>query len=704
MKKVILALFVCLAIFSKAWSADTPATRNLMPVPAEVTWKDGSLKIDADFNVAVKGDSEPRVENAVKRFTERLGKRTHLALSSAAKDSKTSLSITFEDKGLPVQSVKEDESYTLTVTSKQAVLSAPNPLGILHGLQTLLQLVEKQGDAYVLPAVTIHDKPRFAWRGLLIDVCRHFHTVEVLKHNLDGLEEAKMNVFHWHLSEDQGIRVESKKFPKLQELGSDGKFYTQEDIKEVVAYARDRGIRVVPEFDIPGHSTALVTAYPELASAPGPYTIERKFGIFDPALDPTNEAVYAFLKDFIAEMAALFPDDYFHIGGDEVSGKQWNENAKIQAFMFKHHFKTNDELQTYFNGRILPFITESGKKMVGWDEILTPGLPKTAVVHSWRGIDSVIESGKKGYDTILSNGLYLNHQLAAAVYYAVDPLPATTSLTPEQASHVLGGEDCMWSEYVTDETMDSRIWPRTLAVAERFWSDGSVKDAEDMYRRMNAESVRLEEVGLVHRSNYLPMLDRLVGKDGESALKVLADVVQPQKYYLRPRYRAFTSLMPLTRLADAARPETETARLFRNKVNKFLANAPEIGDSAPLVSDLELWKGNHKKLLPFLEKSDESMEMASRSEDLSTSAQFGLEAVKYLKSGKPAPAAWQEKAKEALDRAQIPHVEVDLKVVDPIRKLVLAVEQLDKLKEMKADEWNKSLDEQVLIINPEPKR
>ncbi len=697
MKNVTLFLTAFFLIFSQAWSADAPTTRNLMPVPAEVVWAEGAMTIGSDFNVGVKGPSEPRVQDAVKRFVDRLSKRTGLTLTNTPKDDKPSLVITFDQKGLPVQSVKEDESYSLTVTPEGIELSANNPLGVLHGLQTLLQLVEKQKDQYVIPAVAIHDKPRFAWRGLLIDVGRHWMPVEVIKRNLDGLEEAKMNVLHWHLSEDQGFRVESKIFPKLQELGSDGNFYTQDQIKDIITYARNRGIRVVPEFDMPGHSTALLTAYPELGSGPGPYTIERKFGVFDPSMDPSNEAVYTFLGKFIHEMAGLFPDEYFHIGGDEVSGKEWNANNDIQRFMYKHHLKTNEDLQTYFNSRILPILTKNHKKMEGWDEILTPGLPKTIIIQSWRGLDSLNKATQEGYDAILSKNYYLDLQQPAAFHYANDPIPADSKFTPAQISHILGGECCMWSEHVTSETIDSRVWPRTLAIAERLWSPSSVKDVDDMYRRLNVENLRLDELGLMSNSNYLDMLEKLVGKDGVNSLKILADVSEPLKNYQRHRARAYTSLLSFNRFVDATRPESETARLFSKDVDQLLETAPNWGDTQAIADMLKLWAGNHKVLAPYLEKSDTAIEVASQSEDLSTAAQYGLEALKFLKSGQQAPKDWQDKAKPALMRALKPHADITLAVVVPICKLALAASELDKLKDMKPTDWNKSLNDQMKV-------
>ena len=670
---------------------------NMIPLPAEITWQEGKLPLNASFRLTITGINEPRVEAGAKRFTDRIAKRTGNLTGST--DGPT-LTIECKAKGLSIQSVREDESYDLTVTPKGVSFSAANPLGTLHGLETLLQLVEKGDQGYSIPCVAIHDKPRFPWRGLLIDVCRHWMPVEVIKRNLDGLAEAKMNVFHWHLSENQGFRVESKLYPKLQEMGSDGNFYTQEQIKEIIVYARDRGIRGVPEFDIPGHTTAWFVGYPGLAAAPGPYEIERKFGVFDPAMDPSKDEVYKFLDGFIGEMAGLFPDEYFHIGGDEVNGKQWNQNPEIQRFMARQGLKTNEDLQAYFNQRLEKILAKHHKKMMGWDEVLSPDIPKDILVQSWRGAEGLADAAKKGYDTILSNGYYLDLALPASVHYAVDPIPAKNDLTPAQKSHILGGEACMWSEFVRPETVDSRIWPRTLAVAERLWSPLSVQDLDDLYRRMEAESPHLEELGLTHRSNYLPMLKRLSGDLDVKPLKILADVVEPLKHYQRHRWGAYNSDYPLDRLADAARPESDTARSFRNSVDSYLKKVPSFGDFGDLIAPLESWKENHKALEPLLQKSDLLVDVLPQSQDLSSAAQVGLEAIHYLKTSQQAPASWQEKVKQILDRAQEYHAEVQIAVIPAIRKLVLAAGQLDKLKGMSVTDWNKSLDDQVESSKP----
>src|SRR5262249_16772396 len=233
------------------------------------------------------------------------------------------------------------------------------------------------------PAVTIEDRPRFPWRGLRIDVSRHFMPVDAIKRNLDGMEAVKLNVLHWHLSDDQGFRVEGKRFPKLQQMSSDGQYYTQEQIKDVIAYARDRGIRVVPEFDVPGHTTSWFVAYPELASASGRYEIWRRFGVNDPVMDPSRDHTYHFLDNFVGEMSRLFLDEYFHVGGDEVSGKQWEASPQIRKFKHRHHLSNRHDLQAYFNQRLHAIVKEHKKIMVGWDEILQAGRPKEGGGQSW---------------------------------------------------------------------------------------------------------------------------------------------------------------------------------------------------------------------------------------------------------------------------------------------------------------------------------
>jgi hexosaminidase len=477
-------------------------------------------------------------------------------------------------------------------------------------------------------------------------------------------------VLHLHLSDDQGFRVESKRYPRLQELGSDGHYFTQAQIAELIAYARDRGIRVIPEMDMPGHSTSWFVGYPELASGPGPFQIERKWGIFNPTLDPTREETYTFLDGLIGEIAALFPDEYFHVGGDEVNGVQWNTNATIVAFKKAQGMKDNAGLQMYFNRRLMPIVQKHGKKMIGWDEIFNPELPKDIVVHSWRGPESLAQAARLGYMSILSHGYYLDHALAPADYYQVDPLAgAAASLTPEQASRILGGEACMWSEFVTPENIDSRIWPSAAAVAERLWSPPEVLDVNSMYQRLDVVSRDIERVGVTNHSNYTLMLERLAGTRSPATLKVLADVVEPVKAYAREAAHEYTSLTPYNRLVDAARPESEVARLFASRVEHLPANRDAVR------KQLIAWRDSRENLLPILQQSALLEEDIPLEEDLSAVAKAGLEALDYLDSGDAAPKAWVKEQTVLLNLAAKPHAELLLMIVEPVRKLVAAAER-----------------------------
>ena len=439
----------------------------------------------------------------------------------------------------------------------------------------------------------------------MLDVSRHWMPLPVVLRNLDAMAAVKFNVFHWHLSDDQGFRVESKLFPKLQELGSDGKFYTQDEIRRVIAYARNLGIRVVPEFDIPGHTTCWFVGYPELASAPGPFHIERRFGIFEPTLDVTSEKVYTFLDGLLGEMAGLFPDPYFHIGGDEVLDREWRENPAIQAFCAKNGIKNSLELHAYFNRRVQQILTKHGKKMIGWDEVLAPGLTNDVVIQSWRGQKSLGDAAQKGYRGILSFGYYLDHMNTAAFHYQVDPLGAEAKeLNPEQAAFILGGEACMWDEYASEETVDSRLWPRAAAIAERLWSRADVTDADSMYRRLETVSRWLEWSGVKHRSEYARMLDRLAGENPAPALRVLADSVEALGIDVRQEARHCSSLVPLNRLADAARPESESIRKLTGTVLRLVSNPAEHRqDLEEVRAQFEEWRENERSAeAPFREQ------------------------------------------------------------------------------------------------------
>jgi hexosaminidase len=673
-RAVFLVLMLCSAFAS---SSATQPQLSLMPMPASVQMKPGQLVVDSSFTVGISGPPDVRLERAAERFLVSLRSQTGIPpIDMKVVDSaQAKLVIHSEQASKAVQELGEDESYSLEISPAGAKLDAVTPLGIMRGLETFLQLVQTTSDGFAVPAVTIQDKPRFPWRGLMIDVGRHFIPLDVLKRNLDGMAAVKLNVFHWHLSENQGFRIESKKFPKLQQMGSDGLYYTQDEVREVIAYAWERGIRVVPEFDMPGHSTAWFVGYPELASGTGPYQIERKWGVFDPAMDPTEERTYKFLDGFIGEMAKLFPDQYFHIGGDEVNGKEWNANPKIQAFMRAHGLKTNQDLQAYFNTRVQKIVSKHGKTMVGWDEILRPDLPKDIVVQSWRGQDSLAAAAKLGYRGILSFGYYIDLMWPASRHYAVDPISgASANLAPDEKKLILGGEACMWSEYVSPENIDSRIWPRTAAIAERLWSPQDVTDVNSMYQRLQEVSRWLDWLGLTHNSSYKPMLRRIAGSDDIAALQTFTDVVEPVKDYNREELATVeaTSRAPLNRVIDAARPESATARQFANLVDAIVAGKATAEDKREARAMLTLWRDNQTNLQPLETQSFLLKEIIPLSQDLSAVSTTGLQALDYIDRGERAPEAWASQQFALLEQAQKPKAQLLLIVVPSVQKLVEA--------------------------------
>jgi hexosaminidase len=647
---------------------------NLMPMPASVQTGTGQLAITSSFSVAVTGSHDASLDSAVQRFVKQLSKQTGIPIRP--KEGAAATLQIHADKGREaVQKLGEDESYTLTVTDSGVQLNAPTPLGVLNGLATFLQLVQITPNGFAAPALTIKDQPRFAWRGLLIDVGRHFIPIDVMKRNLDGMAAVKMNVLHWHLSDDQGFRVESKTFPKLAGMGSEGNYYTQDEIRDLIAYAHDRGIRVLPEFDTPGHSRSWFVGYPELASNPGPYTVENENGT-QSVTDPTREETYKFMDKFVEEMGKLFPDAYFHIGGDEVDGKFWDSNPKIQAFKQAHGMKSNQDLQAYYNQRLEKIVTKHHKIMVGWDEILHPDLPKNIVVQSWRGQESLAKAAQQGYRGLLSYGYYLDLMWSTSRHYAVDPMSgAAASLTPEQKKLILGGESAQWAEWVTPENIDSHIWPRNAAIAERLWSPQDVIDVNSMYTRMHAVSLELEWLGLNHLSARDRMLHRMAGNGDITGLRVLADVVEPVKDYNRwsDEKGPIDFHSPLTHLIDAVYPESDTALEFANLVQQYAKSGyKDQAAAAQIRTWLMLWRNNDAKLHAELGQSSLLEEDAPLSQNLAMLGAAGLQALDYLDKGQPEPDLWKTQQLAVIDQAKKPVAGLLLMVTAPVQQLVEA--------------------------------
>ena len=643
----------------------------VMPLPAHVVPGQGQFLIDSGFAVGLEGYSDSRLASARQRFLETLSRETGIPFSADAPSHPASFAIKAAAGSDPVQQLGEDESYHLEISATHVQLSAPNPLGVLDGLQTFLQLVRVTPQGFSVPVVTIEDQPRFPWRGLMIDSGRHFMPISVIERNLDGMEAVKLNVFHWHLSDDQGFRVESKQFPLLQEKGSNALYYTQKQIGEVIQYARDRGIRVVPEFDMPCHTTSWFAGYPQLASGPGPYQVASQWGVLDAAMDPTRESTYQFLDRFLGEMTALFPDAYFHVGGDECDGKEWDADPLIQAYMKAHGLKDNVALQLYFSARVQKLVAAHHKIMEGWDEVLQPDTPRDVVIHSWRGEKALAAAARQGNRALLSTGYYIDLNQSAAQHYLVDPMDGdAASLTPEQKARILGGEATMWSEFVTPENIDSRIWPRTAAIAERLWSPQQVRDVDSMYQRLAIVSQKLQYYALEHLSFTDIMLERMSGQSDPQSLHVLAAVVQPPQGYAREELKDYNTASPLNRLVDAVPPESETARRF-NDLAKLIAQGKASPQQWQEARDwLVLWRDNDARLQPFLERSGLTAELVPLSQSLSQVAALGVQALDDLQNHRVADAATLEKSLQMLKAAAKPQA-VLLDMVAPSVELLV---------------------------------
>lgn len=597
---------------------------DLMPWPQNINLNAGTFALSKNFKVNITGNPNSRIFVGATNFLRRLDGRTGLFLQQGFV-TKINEVPTAE---LQINCVKngkiglyEDESYQLEIQSNKIIINATTDLGALHALETLLQMLQNNSTSYYFPTAMITDFPRFTWRGIMIDVARHFQPIDVIKRNLDAMAAVKMNVFHWHLVDDQGWRIELKKHPKLTEFASDGNYYTQEEIKNIVKYAADRGILVVPEIDVPGHGTAILTAYPEIGSkvmnldsntfesktkAPKviTYSLERNAGVFSPTLDPSNPKTYQLLSEIFDEVCPLFSGSYFHIGGDENEGKDWDSNPKIQEFMKKNKLANNHELQTYFTMKLIPMLKKHGKQLMGWEEIMTENMSKDAIIHSWKGVNEGVPAGKSlvdavkgGYKTVLSNGYYVDLVYGVEDHYVVDPMPKGVALTETEKARILGGEATMWTELVTSLTIDSRLWPRTAAIAERLWSAENITDINSMRKRLKTVSFRLEELGLTHIKNKEVILRNIANNQNIEALNAFSNVCEPLKKYSRNKggteYQMYS---PFTLFADACTPDASDALAFRTVVDNYLANK-SAENKAKVLDYLSKWIALNKSLI-----------------------------------------------------------------------------------------------------------
>ncbi|WP_064746712.1 family 20 glycosylhydrolase [Lysobacter antibioticus] len=512
---------------------------ELVPRPAQVQVGEGTFTLDADTTIYAN-NAEARA--VARLLRDELASRQGLNL--AVRDGAPKPRRGEDEASAYVQLVAEpatggrdaraDERYRLEVTDRGIRLAGP-PAGLFYGYQTLRQLLPaaRQAAPLRLRSLSIDDAPRFAYRGMHLDVGRHLYPVAFVKRYIDLMAQYKLNTFHWHLTEDQGWRIEIKRYPRLTGVGAqrketvlgrnidpyvgDGKpyggFYTQDEVREIVAYARERHIAVIPEIEMPGHSLAALAAYPELACTPGPFEVGTNWGVYDDIYCPKEET-FQFLENVLDEVVALFPAPYLHIGGDEAPKTRWKSSEVAQAVMRREGLKDEHELQSYFIRRMEKFLHTRGKRIIGWDEILEGGLAPDATVMSWRGEAGGIAAAQQGHDVIMTptqccyfdygqgpskyEQWNLGGELTLSRVYGYDPVPA--ALNPEQARHVLGVQGNVWTEHLKTEAMvEYMVFPRLLALAEVGWTPQTERDYADFERRLRGQFPHLDRQGVGYR-------------------------------------------------------------------------------------------------------------------------------------------------------------------------------------------------------------
>jgi hexosaminidase len=547
-----------MALFSAGWLYAQSAPLPIVPYPAQVV-RTGEALTFAALPIVLASD----VADA------ELARLAHVAAETLADPltrtpllAVTPTPSTGGVVALAIDSSLADtsrEAYALVADSAGVRITARDYPGIFYGIQTLRQIVASSGGGWTVPAVHIVDRPRFSYRGLHLDVSRHFFPAAFVKRYIDLMARYKLNRFHWHLTDDQGWRIEIKRYPRLTSVGGYrketevaknrepyvgdgtpyGGYYTQEEIKDVVAYAAERHVTVVPEIEMPGHALAALAAYPDLACTPGPFALGTHWGVFEDIFCPTPHT-FDFLEHVLSEVMELFPGPYIHVGGDEVPKRRWHESATAQAVMRREGLTTEDQLQSYFTRTIEAFLRSHGRRLVGWDEILEGGIPQEATVMSWRGMDGGIAAAQSGHDVIMTPGneVYFDYYqgdpefepLAIGGYtpldtvYQFDPVPP--DLTPDQARHVLGTQANVWTEYIpTEAQAEYMVFPRLLALAEVAWSPKAARDWESFQARLPARLAALDRAGVQYRIPQVQGLDQDVLTLDSTATLTLSSIL-----------------------------------------------------------------------------------------------------------------------------------------------------------------------------------
>jgi hexosaminidase len=668
LKRAILALLGAVALLAGAARAEPV----LMPLAKAMTQAPGALVVRAPFVATATGCPKPLIARALARFRKDVG-------GPHASTAGPHLSIRCRAPGAGYLTLEAREAYRLDVTAQGVTIDADGPAGALHGLATLRQLASGGGQ---VPFVHIDDAPRFAWRGLMIDTSRHFMALPTVRRQIDAMERVKLNVLHLHLSDNEGFRVESRLYPKVTSAAPN-EAYSQAEIRALIAYAADRGVRIVPEFDVPAHTGALVAAYPELAAKSDP---NDPLGAFNRALNPTSDATYKLLDALLGEMADLFPDREFHIGGDEVNDAAWAHDPSIAAFMAAHGLKSRTAMEAWFHAHIRATLARHGKTTVGWEEIAATPIPKDVILQSWRYSNATASAVAAGHRTIVSAGYYLDQLMQADAHYAIDPTdlqadgftPAEVAfaakasplaaaavnplalqplppLTPEQEKLVIGGEAPLWSEIVTDEMLDARFWPRAAAIAERYWSPREVRDRADLIRRLPVIADQLERGGLQAEAGRARMAERLSPGNAAPVLTFL-EAVSPSRN--ATHNHAIQAMVhgqrnpppqPLTALADAAPVDGVAALRFTEDARRLAA-----GDAAAapaLRAQLQRWRDNAPKFADAARGHPDLEAALPVSADVATLADIGLKSLDAIADHRPLDPEARAQGAAALDRA-----------------------------------------------------
>jgi len=685
-------IIVCLVAGFMA-KAQKTLSLKLLPMPGNVELHSGSLRLTENFTVSIhQAVHDTLLIKAVNRMYRTLNRRSGLYfkqkyISSKNNSDTAAMQVTVDKAVLPA--IGEDESYSLTITSDRVDLKAGTTLGALHGFETILQLLtrDNSGELY-FPVVTIRDAPRFSWRGLMIDVARHFIPIDVLKRNIDAMAAVKMNVLHLHLTDNEGFRVESKTFPKLHSNGSNGDYYTQAQIRDLISFAEERGIIIVPEFDMPGHTKSWFAGYPELASGPGPYEPGPPIDFHSvqqmnlgsimqlvnnapfPAIDPTRRSTYEFMDKFIGEMSSLFSSPFIHIGADENNGVVWKDNPSIVAFMKAHNIPNTHALQAYFVARINKIIAKHHKQMIGWEELFSKDLSKDVTVQVWQNGTYTQQALDNGNPVLISKGFYLDVFMPAYVHYNNPDLPASAI---KNAGQLRGGEAAQWTEVADKTNIETRLWPRAAAIAEKLWSDSVTNDIDDLYRRLFALGEQLDESGLQHISNYERALRRYT-HDAFLPLKTLTDILTPVKGYkklfaqlMMPESMSYQAA-PLIQVSDIVFVDSKVKWEFRTALKSYL-DRKDVSSENILRSYLNLWQKNNDQLRDLFVASSPLRRVQEHSKNLSAIATIGLEALDKLKLG-TTDDNWINEKLAILKAANQVYGETELCIISEIEALV----------------------------------